>query len=57
MQELKALTAQFRTKGICSTNVTNGLIKNSDGIMLSGVYDEHGLINNKDFSKKSKHRR
>lgn len=48
----KALTAQFRTKGICSTNVTNGLIKNSDGIMLSGVYDEHGLINNKDFSKK-----
>lgn len=47
----KALTAQSRTIGICAT-LGNGLVKNSDNIRLSRVYDEHGLINNRDFSKK-----
>ncbi|QZY56165.1 alanine racemase [Crassaminicella profunda] len=39
----KALTAQTRNKGICITP-GNGLIKNSDNLRLSGVFDEHGII-------------
>ncbi|MBS4023135.1 MAG: alanine racemase [Dethiobacter sp.] len=45
----KALTAQSRGEGICYAP-GNGVIKNSDGIRLSSVYDEHGLIYNKDFA-------
>ena len=46
----KALTSQNRSEGICSTNGF-GLIKNSDNIRLSGVFDEHGLIYDKEFRK------
>jgi len=45
----KSLTSQNRSEGICSTN-GYGLVKNSNNIRLSGVFDEHGLIYNKDFS-------
>lgn len=44
----KSLTSQNRAEGICSTN-GYGLVKNSDNIRLSGVFDEHGLIYNKNF--------
>ena len=44
----KALTSQNRSEGICSTN-GYGLVKNSDNIRLSGVFDEHGLIYDKEF--------
>ena len=47
----KALTAQARTLGICATG-GNGLVKNSNNIRLAKVYDEHGLINNSDFSNR-----
>ncbi len=44
----KALTAQTRSEGICATE-GYGLVKNSGGVRLSGVFDEHGLIHNKEF--------
>lgn len=40
----KALTLQTRSGGICATS-GYGLVKNSDNIRLSGMFDEHGLIN------------
>ena len=46
----KALTSQNRSEGICSTN-GYGLVKESNNIRLSGVFDEHGLINDKQFRK------
>ena len=46
----KALTSQNRSVGICSTS-GYGLVKNSDNIRLSGVFDEHGLIYDKNFRK------
>lgn len=39
----KSLTMQTRSGGICATD-GYGLVKNSDNIRLSGLYDEHGLI-------------
>lgn len=39
----KALTAQTRNGGICDTPGL-GLIKNGNGVRLSGVYDEHGIV-------------
>lgn len=45
----KALTSQNRSIGICKTH-GYGLIKNSANVRLSGLFDEHGLINNKEFS-------
>jgi D-serine deaminase-like pyridoxal phosphate-dependent protein len=39
----KALTMQTRSEGICATT-GYGLVKNSDNIRLSGMFDEHGLI-------------
>lgn len=44
----KSLTSQNRVGGICGTEGF-GLVKNSDNIRLNGVYDEHGLIYNKEF--------
>ncbi|MDO4548331.1 MAG: alanine racemase [Clostridia bacterium] len=44
----KALTAQRRIGGICDTP-GNGLIKNGAGARISGVFDEHGIINDGDF--------
>jgi D-serine deaminase-like pyridoxal phosphate-dependent protein len=44
----KSLTSQNRSEGICSTH-GYGLVKNSNNIRLSGVFDEHGLIYNKEF--------
>ncbi|MGI6092763.1 MAG: D-TA family PLP-dependent enzyme [Negativicutes bacterium] len=46
----KSLTSQNRSEGICSTQ-GYGLVKNSDNIRLSGVFDEHGLIYSKAFSE------
>ena len=45
----KGLTAQSRIGGICATHGM-GLIKNSDNTRLSGVFDEHGVINDYTFS-------
>lgn len=39
----KALTLQTRGEGICAT-AGYGLVKNSDNVRLSGMFDEHGLI-------------
>jgi D-serine deaminase-like pyridoxal phosphate-dependent protein len=44
----KALTSQNRSEGICATT-GYGLVKNSDHIRLSGVFDEHDLIYDKEF--------
>lgn len=44
----KSLTSQNRAEGICST-YGYGLVKNSNNVRLSGVFDEHGLIYNKEF--------
>lgn len=44
----KSLTSQNRSEGICSTN-GYGLVKGSNNVRLSGVFDEHGLIYNKEF--------
>jgi D-serine deaminase-like pyridoxal phosphate-dependent protein len=41
----KALTLQTRSEGICATS-GYGLVKNSANVRLSGMFDEHGLINN-----------
>ena len=42
----KALTMQTRSEGICSTT-GYGLVKSSDNVRLSGMFDEHGLIYDK----------
>lgn len=39
----KTLNSQNRSEGICATPGF-GLVKNSENIRLSGVFDEHGLI-------------
>ena len=39
----KALTMQTRSGGICATT-GYGLVKGSDNVRLSGMFDEHGLI-------------
>ena len=46
----KALTSQTRSGGICETYGL-GLVKGSDNVRLRSVYDEHGLIYNRDFWK------
>lgn len=46
----KALTSQNRVGGICST-YGYGLVRYSDNVRLYGLYDEHGLINDKNLSK------
>lgn len=46
----KALTSQNRSEGICAT-YGYGLVKDSDNIRLSNVFDEHGLIYNRQFSE------
>lgn len=45
----KCLTSQNRSEGICATQ-GYGLVKGCDNVRLSGVFDEHGLIYNKEFS-------
>ena len=45
----KALVAQNREIGICATNGF-GYVKKSDNVRIDGLFDEHGLIINKDFS-------
>lgn len=49
----KSLTSQNRVGGICGTEGF-GLVKNSDNIRLRGVYDEHGLIYNREFRNQIK---
>jgi D-serine deaminase-like pyridoxal phosphate-dependent protein len=44
----KALTMQTRSGGICTTT-GYGLVKNSNNVRLSGMYDEHGLIYSKEW--------
>lgn len=44
----KSLTSQNRSAGICAT-YGYGLVKNSQNIRLSGVFDEHGLIDSPEF--------
>ncbi|HWQ29503.1 MAG TPA: D-TA family PLP-dependent enzyme [Negativicutes bacterium] len=44
----KGITAQTRTKGICSTEGL-GVIKGFDGVHIHDVYDEHAIIYNKKF--------
>lgn len=44
----KALTSQNRTEGICTT-YGYGLIKNSNNVRLSGVFDEHAVLYNRGF--------
>ena len=44
----KSLTSQNRSGGICSTH-GYGLVKGSDDVRLSGLFDEHGLICDKNF--------
>ena len=46
----KALTAQNRGAGICHTP-GNGVIRGANIVRLSGVYDEHGLIYDQQFSE------
>lgn len=46
----KALVAQNRNIGICATGGF-GYVKGSDNVVIDGLFDEHGLINNKEFSK------
>jgi len=48
---VKSLTAFTRNKGICYTPGF-GLLKGTDDIRLNKLYDEHGLINNKELNKK-----
>lgn len=47
----KGLVAQNRSGGICATGGF-GYVKNSDGVLISGLFDEHGLIHDKEFSEK-----
>lgn len=44
----KALTAYTCNNGICAAT-GYGLIKNTNNIRLNGVFDEHGMIYDKDF--------
>ncbi len=44
----KSLTSQNRAEGICAT-YGYGLVKNSHNVRLSGVFDEHGLIYDKEY--------
>lgn len=44
----KTLTVQNRPAGMCATE-GHGLVKNSQNIRIAGLFDEHGLINNKTF--------
>lgn len=46
----KSLTSQNRSGGICSTH-GYGLVKDSSDIRLSGLFDEHGLIYDKNFNE------
>mgnify|MGYP003585764589 CR=1 FL=1 len=46
----KSLTSQNRSGGICASPGF-GLVKNSKEIRLSGLYDEHGLIYDREFSE------
>lgn len=46
----KSLTSQNRAEGICATTGF-GLVKASGKVRLSGLFDEHGLINDAAFSK------
>lgn len=45
----KALAAQNRAQGICATGGF-GCVKGAPGVRLSGLYDEHGLIEDAAFS-------
>ena len=47
----KALVSQNRDSGICSTNGF-GYVKNSNGVRIAGLFDEHGLIYDKNFREK-----
>ncbi|MGM0409357.1 MAG: alanine racemase [Bacillota bacterium] len=44
----KALVPQNRDSGICSTN-GYGYVKDSDNVYLTRLFDEHGIINDKNF--------
>lgn len=46
----KSLTSQNRSGGICAT-YGYGLVKNTEDVRLSGLFDEHGLICDKTFSE------
>lgn len=46
----KALTMQERTVGICNSNGKGSLYSNPD-IRITRMFDEHAIINNKEFSK------
>lgn len=46
----KALTSQNRSSGICAT-YGFGLVKNSANVRLAGMFDEHGIINDRDLSR------
>lgn len=46
----KALTSQNRSTGICATP-GYGLVKNSAGVRLAGMFDEHGIINSRELSE------
>ncbi len=45
----KALTSQNRSTGICAT-YGYGLVKNSANVRLAGMFDEHGIINDRELS-------
>lgn len=49
----KALTAQTRASGICRTEGL-GLVKGSGGVCLSCVFDEHGIIYDRELRGKLK---
>lgn len=44
----KTLTTQNRPSGICATEGL-GYVKKSENVRVSGLFDEHGLINDKRF--------
>ena len=44
----KGLTMQTRNEGICATTGL-GYIKNSDGVFINHMYDEHAIIYNEKF--------
>lgn len=46
----KALVSQNRTEGICATHGF-GYVNGSDDVRLQGLFDEHGIIENKEFSQ------
>ncbi|MDK2823211.1 MAG: hypothetical protein PWQ67_1478 [Clostridia bacterium] len=50
---VKALTAFTRNKGICFTPGF-GIVKGFEDLRLDKLYDEHGLINNREASEKLK---